>query len=135
MSIIGIDYGGRRIGLAVSESRILATPHAVIENRGDVVETIASMGDQLEADTYVVGIARRARTHAGEEKFRQFASLLGQRTCKRVVLWNEAYSTVEATGLLRESGRSAREAKRDIDMHAAAVILQSYLDAENGRAS
>jgi RNase H-fold protein (predicted Holliday junction resolvase) len=52
------------------------------------------------------------------------------------VLWDESLSTVEAAERLRASGRSRREAQKDIDMHAAAVILQSYLDDQaRGRSS
>lgn len=133
MSIIGIDFGARRIGVAVSESGIIATPHSVIRNEGDAVEKVAHVGSELEADLYVVGIARRAITAAGEERFRTFADALRQKTCKAVVLWDETLTTVEASEQLRAAGRSRRDAEREIDMHAAAVILQSYLDAQSRR--
>ncbi|HEX3583210.1 MAG TPA: Holliday junction resolvase RuvX [Thermoanaerobaculia bacterium] len=135
MSIVGIDFGARRVGVAVSDSGIVATPHSVIRNEGDVVEKVARVGGELEAEVYVVGIARRARSGAGEERFRKFADALRQRTCKMVVLWDEALTTVEASEKLRAAGRSRRDAEREIDMHAAAVILQSYLDAEARRTS
>lgn len=133
MSIVGIDYGARRVGVAVSDSGIVATPHSVVRNEGDVVEKVARIGGELEADLYVVGIARRPKSGAGEERFRSFADALRQRTCKTVVLWDEALTTVEASEKLRAAGRSRRDAEREIDMHAAAVILQSYLDAEARR--
>jgi putative transcription antitermination factor YqgF len=63
----------------------------------------------------------------GERKFRELADALRQTTCKEVVLWDEALSTIEASDHLRAAGRSRRDAQRDIDMHAAAVILQGYL--------
>ena len=133
MSIIGIDFGCKRIGIAVSESDFLATPHSVVRNEGDVVAAIARLGESLGADRFVVGIARRAREGAGDARFRRFADALRQKTCKEVVLWDEALTTVEAAGNLRRSGMRRRDAEREIDMHAAAVILQSYLDAQNGR--
>jgi putative Holliday junction resolvase len=133
VSIIGIDFGARRIGVAVSESGIVATPHSVIRNEGDAVEKVARVGSELEADLYVVGIARRAKSAAGEERFRDFADALRQKTCKAVVLWDETLTTVEASEQLRAAGRSRRDAEREIDMHAAAVILQSYLDAQTRR--
>ena len=135
MSIIGIDFGARRVGVAVSDSGIVATPHSVIRNEGDVVEKIARVGGELDAELYVVGIARRAKSSTGEERFRNFADALRQRTCKSVVLWDEALTTVEASENLRAAGRSRRDAEREIDMHAAAVILQSYLDARARRTS
>ena len=131
MSLIGIDYGGRRIGIAVSDSGILATPHSVMANEGDVLGRLATLADEMEAEAFVLGVARRARSADGEAKFHRFAEELRQRTCRPVVLWDETLSTVEAAERLRESGRS-RERDR-IDMYAAAVILQSYLDDRAGR--
>jgi putative Holliday junction resolvase len=130
MSIMAVDYGARRIGIAVSDSGTLATPHSVLRNEGDVIEKLAGLARELDAQTIVVGIAR------GGEKFRQLAEQLRQKTCKPVVLWDEALTTVEAAERLRQGGRRRRDAQRDIDMHAAAVILQSYLDhLAAGRAS
>ena len=122
---MGIDYGGRRIGVAVSESGVLASPHSVIDNDGRTMERLAAIADEIGAQTIVVGVARRTRSRAGEEKFSRFAEELRQKTCKAVVLWDESLSTVEAEERLRASGRRSHA---DIDMYAAAVILQSYLD-------
>ena len=135
MSIVAIDYGARRIGIAVSDSGVLATPHSVIRNEGDVVETIAAIGRELDAELFVVGIARRASGTSGEKRFRDFAEQLRQRSCRTVVLWDEALTTVEASERLRAAGRKRRDAERNIDMHAAAVILQSYIDDHAGRRS
>ena len=131
---MGIDYGGKRIGIATSDSGVLATPHSVIENVGNPVDRIAEIGEALETDTYVVGVARRSRTTAGEQKFHDFAASLRQRTCKTVVLWDESLSTVEAAARLREGGRKRRD-QTDIDMYAATIILQAYLDEQGRRAS
>jgi putative Holliday junction resolvase len=125
---MAIDYGGKRIGVAVSESGIVATPHSVVRNEGDVVETLAALARELEAETIVVGIPRRAHASASDRKFHELAERLRQRTCKEVVLLDEALTTAEASEQLRAAGRSRRDAQREIDMHAAAVILQSYLD-------
>jgi putative holliday junction resolvase len=133
MSIIGIDYGARRIGIAVSDSGVLATPHSVIRNEGEIVARIATVGQELGAELYVVGIARRAHGTAGERRFLDFAERLRQKTCTEVILWDEALSTVEASEKLRDAGHKRRDAERHIDMHAAAVILQSFLDERAGR--
>jgi putative Holliday junction resolvase len=133
VSVIGIDLGSRRIGVAVSDSGSVATPHSVVRNEGDVIAKLETLARELEAETFVVGIPRRTHPSANDEKFRRFADSLRQRTCKEVVLWDEALTTVEASERLRAMGRSRRDAQRDIDMHAAAVILQSYLDDRAGR--
>jgi putative Holliday junction resolvase len=135
MSIIAIDYGGRRIGVAVSDSSMIATPHSVVKNEGEIIDKLARIASELDAEMIVVGIARRAKSESGEQKFRDFAERLRQKTCKPVVLWDEALSTTEAARQLRESSTKRREAQREIDMHAAAVILQSYLDEHGRRAS
>lgn len=128
MAFIGIDLGARRIGVAVSDSGVVATPHSVLRNEGDVIAKLERLASELEADTFILGLPRRAMSNSGEEKYRRFADELRQRTCKEVVLWDETLSTVEASEKLRAAGRNRREAQKDIDMHAAAVILQSYLD-------
>jgi putative Holliday junction resolvase len=133
--IVAIDLGSRRIGIAVSDSGVLATPHSVLRNEGDIVDKIAHLGSELAAETFVVGIPRRAHASAAEEKFQEFAEALRQKTCKPVVLWDESLSTVEAMEQRRAGGKNRRQAQKDIDMHAAAVILQSYLDASSGRQS
>ena len=102
----------------------------MLRNEGDLVETLAALAGELGAETIVVGIARN------EQKFHRLAERLRQKTCKPVVLWDEALTTVEAAEQLRAGGRRRRDAQREIDMHAAAVILQSYLDhLAAGRAS
>jgi putative Holliday junction resolvase len=135
MSIMAIDYGGRRIGVAVSDSGSIATPHSVVKNEGEIIDKLAGIARELGAETIVVGIPRRAHSDTGEQKFRDFAERLRQKTCKAVVLWDEALSTTEAARRLRQDGAKRRDAQREIDMHAAAVILQSYLDHLARRAS
>ena len=133
---MAIDYGTRRIGVAVSDSGVLATPHSVVPNHGDVIETLADLARELDASIIVVGIPRRQFPDPREQSFHDFAERLRQKTCKEVVLWDEALTTASAADRLREGGRKRRDAERNIDMYAAAVILQSYLDEKaRGRPS
>ncbi len=134
---MAIDYGGKRIGVAVSDSGVLATPHSVVRNQGDIVERLAHLARELDAETIVVGIPRRTHASANDRKYRELADRLRQKTSKEVVLWDEALTTAEAAERLRASGVRRRDAQREIDMHAAAVILQSYLEAHprSGRQS
>ena len=134
MSLMAIDYGGRRIGIAVSDSGVLASPHSVLANEGDIVARIAAIADSVGAETLILGLPKRARSSAGERKFRDLAERLRQKTCKPVVLWDETLSTVEAAERLRAGGRRWKGTD-DLDMYAATVILQSYLDAQGGRTS
>lgn len=125
---MAIDYGARRIGIAVSDSGILATPHSVVRNEGNVIDTLAGIAAEVGAETIVLGVPRRERPDRRDDMFRDLADRLRQKTCKEVVLWDESLSTLIASDRVRQAGRSRRDAQREIDMHAAAVILQSYLD-------
>lgn len=131
---MGVDFGTRRVGVAVSESDVLATPHSVIPNRGDVgavFDAIARIADEVLADRIVLGIpkSRRADAERTARRYAELAEKLRQRTCKPVVLWDESLTTIEAEQQLRQSGRGTSQ----IDMHAAAVILQSWLDEQSRR--
>jgi putative Holliday junction resolvase len=134
MPLLAIDYGGKRIGIAVSESGLLATPHSVLQNDAEAMDRIAAIATDVGADTVILGLPRRARSRDGERKFHTLAEALRQKICKPVILWDETLSTVEAAERLRAGGRR-RKGQDDIDMYAAAVILQSYLDAQRGRTS
>jgi putative Holliday junction resolvase len=135
VSWIGIDLGARRIGIAVSDSGVVATPHSVMRNEGDVVAKLTKLALELDAEAFVLGLPRRMHSRSGEDEYRRFAEELRQKSCKPVELWDESLSTVEAMERLRAAGKNRRQAQKDIDMHAAAVILQSYLDDRQRRSS
>lgn len=99
-----------------------------MRNEGDLPSRIDHLGRELEVVGFVVGIPRRTHVAAGDRKYRDFAEALRQKSCKPVILWDESLSTVEAAERLRAAGKNRRESAREIDMYAAAVILQSYLD-------
>jgi putative holliday junction resolvase len=135
--IIGIDYGARRVGIAVSSSGVLATPHSVLRNEAgldDLIERLAAFADEVEATEFVLGVPAGSR-HDREsiiQSFEAIAERLRQRTCKPVTLWDESYSTHEASERRRDAGKSWKSAKKEIDREAAAIILQSFLDARAG---
>ncbi|MBW3671114.1 MAG: Holliday junction resolvase RuvX [Acidobacteria bacterium] len=131
MATIGIDYGTRRVGIALSYSEELASPHSVLRNEGDphdLATRIVELGEKLGADRFVLGVPKQAYRGAAIEKLESFAEILRQKSCKEVHLWNEAFSTVEADARRQERGAKRRNRKETIDMEAAAVILQSWLD-------
>jgi putative Holliday junction resolvase len=139
MGWLGIDFGARRIGVAVSSSGSIAEPHSVIR-RGEelepAIDRIVRIAAEYEATTVVVGIpsgGRRAPS-GNLALYQAFAALLRARLDADVVLWDESYSTTEAASRLREAGGRQRDAKEKIDMLAAAVILQSYLDSRRDSA-
>ncbi len=136
MSWIGVDFGAKRVGIAVSQSGTISTPLRVVDRAGgleSVVEAILSVATEYEAETIVVGIPTGGRrAHSDNiDLYREFASTLKEKTSLTVELWDEAYSTTEASRLAREAGHK-RVPRERIDAMAAAVILQSWLDSKGG---
>lgn len=136
MSWIGVDFGAKRVGIAVSQSGTISTPLRVVDRaRGDdaVVDAILDVAREYEAATIVVGIPKGGRKAPSENLalYEAFAESLREKTGLEVVLWDEQYSTTEASRLAKEAGYS-RTPKQLIDAMAAAVILQSWLDSRGG---
>jgi len=119
MRILGIDYGKRKIGLAIAEGP-LAEPWKVIKvsNFKEAVEKVGSAFAEASADKVVVGVSEG---EMGEES-RKFAQSLGAET------FDETLTTHEAQRLSREAG--VRQSKRRSleDAFAATIMLQNYLD-------
>lgn len=131
-TLLGFDFGEKRLGVAVGETRTrLAHPVAAIAAEGNEKRFAAI--DRLVAEWhpagFVVGLPRHAdgAEHEVARLAGRFARRLAARFGLPVAFVDETLTTVEAGGLLRESGRRGR-AGPGIDAHAAAVILQSYLD-------
>ena len=133
-SIVGIDYGRKRIGLAIAdtESRI-ATPLTTIAGRNEVTRDarIVSDASQAEAvEAYVVGLPMNMDgTDSEQTRFtRRFASELGRLSGRPVHLQDERLSTYAASELLSEAGVSRQRRKEITDRIAAQQILQAWLD-------
>ena len=138
--MLGIDYGTRRIGLALSDaSATLASPWRLLQRPSSERETVrmivseidvlASSDDGLEA--VVVGWPRRLDGSATAETaaVEAFAQSLRERLRVPVVLQDERLSSTEAESRLARREKDWRKRKQRLDAAAAAVILQDYLDA------
>jgi len=143
MRVLGIDYGERRIGIAVSDpTGMLARPVRTIagdRNQALAVTRVVEQIGQLEQDDepialVVVGLPSRLDGSANEQtpRVQAFAELLGTRLGRPVVLQDERLTSHEADGLLAMRERDWRKRKKLLDAAAAAVILQEYLDAHQG---
>jgi putative Holliday junction resolvase len=144
MRLVGIDFGERRIGLAVSDaSGTLARPLRTIErDRSDelAADALASVIDDLNAQanidaepavsSIVVGLPTRLDGSASDQTVRaqKMAALLASRTAIPVVFQDERLSSHEAGERLALKERDWRKRKEKLDAAAAAVILQDYLD-------
>ncbi|MDQ3815626.1 MAG: Holliday junction resolvase RuvX [Armatimonadota bacterium] len=143
MRYLAIDFGLRRLGLAVSdETGTLASPYATRDRKGnrfDVDDIIATMRG-LGIERVVLGLPRQAEgQHVHhEEATRAFAAALqeGLRDAgmaDEIEWWDERFSTAEALTQMRAAGISQRRGRtsggaNSVDARAAAVILQGFLD-------
>jgi len=136
---LGIDVGRVRVGVAVAdELGLLAHPRAHVDGRDPrrAVEALQRLAALEQIGTFVVGLPR---TLSGEEgpsarRARRFAEALRARTGLPVELYDEWLSTHEARARLRDQGVRDREARERVDSAAAAVVLQSWLDARRSKA-
>ena len=129
--LLGIDPGTRRIGVAVSdELRLLATPVEVIQRQSleRDLERIRSIAVEQDARAIVVGWPISLNGHVGPsaQSAETFAAQISELLECPVELWDERLSTVEAR---QYQSRRDRRRGAPIDAHAAAVMLQHYLDA------
>jgi len=136
--ILALDVGDRRLGVAVSDPLgMWARPLTVITRRSreQDFQAIARLVKEQGAARVVVGHPVTMSGEVGPQARRveRYAAALAERLGVPVVLWDERLSTAEAERLLRESGESSRQYRGRLDAVAAAVILQSYLDAVEER--
>lgn len=132
---MGIDLGGRNIGLAISDPHgWLATPLLVIPHRSKEVDiqTIAHHVSCNEVEAIVVGLPRNMDNTEGAAalKARRFARQLRYHLRLDVLLWDERLSTVDAHQAVAHHPKSRR--RQPVDAIAAALILQNYLDSTGG---
>jgi putative Holliday junction resolvase len=134
MRALGLDIGKRRIGVAVSDplgllARPVETVRAVSLNVD--VARIAALARDLEAELIVVGDPLHMSGEVGtmSERAHRFGEVLREATGLTVAYCDERLTSVEAERILRDQGVPPRKAREQIDAMAAAVILQSYLNA------
>ena len=132
--LMAIDYGERRVGLAISDpTGTIASPAGAIVRRAGKRPPVAEIlrrAEALEARGFVVGLPLDGN---GDEtprsrEVRLVAEAIGTRSGKPVELVDERYTTATALRAVREMGGSTRGRKGDVDALAAAVLLQRVLD-------
>jgi putative Holliday junction resolvase len=130
--ILGIDFGGVRTGLAISdELQLLAHPLETIPANTKTTERIAEIVREKNVELVVLGIPNRMSGETGPaaEKALAFAKELRAVLGCDVVTWDERLTTVAAHRALREAGKKTRETRAYVDQVAAQMILQGYLDS------
>ncbi len=139
MTVLGIDWGERRVGVAISDpAGFFAMPACTLEvtSDSDAVAKIKEVSVEKEAEMIVVGLPFNMNGTEGPiyEKVTVFMKLLSNAVDIPVDGWDERMSSMAADRALNEAGMDNREKKGVRDRVAAQVILQGYLDAKSSAA-
>ena len=134
---MGLDFGSKTTGVAVSdELGITAQGIETIRRKSpkklrQTLARIEELARQYQVRRIILGLPKNMDNSLGEraEATIDFQQMLIKRTGLAVELWDERLSTVESERILKEAGVRREHRKERIDWMAAAVILQSYLDA------
>jgi putative Holliday junction resolvase len=139
--LLGVDWGERRIGLALSdETRTLAQPLTTLTRRTGKrfpMREFLTLLEQHVVTGIVVGLPLDQEGAEAEAAAaaRALAADIARRSGQPVELWDERLTTARALRAVRAMGGSTRGRKDDVDALAAALLLQHYLDAKRGSAT
>lgn len=132
MRIMAVDYGDAHTGVAVSDpTGLLAGYTTVIHSRKaeTVLAELERIAREHGAEEIVMGFPRNMDGTEGPraQLYREFAGQVEQALGKKVVLWDERRTTVDAHRILFEAGQSGKKRKKTVDAVAASLILEGYL--------
>lgn len=137
MRIMGLDYGSRTVGVAVSDPlKITAQAVETITRKDEnklrrTCARIEELIDEYQVEKIVLGLPKHMNNDIGyrAEKSIEFGRMLERRTGLEVVMWDERLTTVEAERTLIENKVRRENRKKYVDQIAAVFILQGYLDS------
>jgi len=134
MRILALDHGTKRIGVALSdETATLAQPLEFIpaEPFAKFLDRLRQIAQDRQVGEIVVGLPRNMNGTYGPaaESARKFAAAVGAALGVPVKTWDERLTSVQANRFLIEAGMRREQRKVKADQSAAAILLQSYLDA------
>lgn len=137
MRVLGIDYGDKRIGIAISDPLgLTAQGVTVMEKRKSFNEDIEELNNIIEkyggVDEIVVGLPKTLMGKIGKqaEKVLEFVEALKKNMECEITTWDERFTSIEAEKAMISAGLSREKRKKVIDKSAATYILQSYLDSK-----
>ncbi len=141
MRIIGLDFGSKTVGVAMSDELLITAQGVEIVRRkspGKLRQTLARIEEiiaEYGAEKIVLGYPKNMNNTEGErcEKTMEFKEMLERRTSLPVILWDERLTTVAADQVMMESGIRREDRKKYVDRIAAEFILQGYLDSLRNR--
>ena len=142
MKAIGVDLGGRRVGVAVSDpDGIVATPYGVIELHAKsgrsshaLCQKLQEIASEVEAEAVVVGVPFCLDGTSGLAARAAEVQTAALREALDIPVFthDERFTTVIAERAMLEADLSRKRRKKSIDKPAAAIMLQSWLDAQSG---
>ena len=136
MRILGLDFGSKTVGVAVSDGLLLTAQGVETIERKDenkLRKTCARIEElirEYEITEIVLGLPKNMNNTEGDrcEKTQEFKEMLEKRTGLEVVLWDERLTTVAADRAMMEGSIRREDRKNYVDKLAAVFILQGYLD-------
>ena len=141
MRVLGLDYGSKTVGVAISDAlgitaQGIETIHRKEENKlRQTLARIEVLIKEYEVDKIVLGFPKNINNTIGDraEKTLEFKEKLERRTGLPVLMWDERLTTASAERVLIESNVRRENRKQYIDKIAAVFILQGYLDSVSTR--
>lgn len=132
--VLGLDYGHRRIGVAVSDPLGITAQGldtVDFQDEESAFKKLAELISQLKVNKIVVGMPFNLKGQRGckAEEVIKFINKLRNKFNLPIVEWDERFSSLEAERILKACGQKPSRVKRKIDQIAATLILQSYLES------
>ncbi len=132
MQILGIDYGRKRLGMALCGELKIATPLDTLErtNTEKDFEKIKNVIEEHEIEKIVVGFPKNMDNSLGEmaKEAQSFSDILKNRFSIPTVLWDERLTSAQAERIMIDAGFSRNKRKKNSDSIAAVLMLQNYSD-------
>lgn len=137
--LMGIDFGTKRVGLAISDSgQSLATPLKQLQRQGAFheIRQIRKLAVEYGVKGLVVGLPVHMSGDEGEKanEAREYGTRLSRELQLPVTYWDERYTSVIAEARLMQSSLSPKKQKDRVDKVAATILLQNFLDAPDRNA-
>ena len=137
MRIIGLDFGSKTVGVAVSDPLgITAQGLEIVRRQSEnkLRKTLARIEEiikEYQVEKIVLGYPKNMNNTLGDRvaKTEEFAAMLERRTGLEIVMWDERLTTVEAQRTMMEAGVRREDRDQYVDKIAATLILQGYLDS------
>jgi putative Holliday junction resolvase len=142
MRVLGLDYGSKTVGVALSDEMLITAGHLETITRKEenklrkTYARIEALIREYDVGLIVLGFPKNMNNTVGEraEKTKIFKEGLERRTGLEVLFWDERLSTVQSERVLIEAGVRREHRKESIDQIAASFILQNYLDHQANKA-